>query len=514
MWASYVLTELGKTGYMVTSDIMLQDQYESDLKRLGIPWPSIKGVDNYTCSINGLKFSLADCKLRGIGYDQAEKLRCFETCDYLQLRKRAINAPVSVFNYAYWLIQRNYVEDRMLERGADVPFTGRDFTFFDEAHKIDDIVQSHFSPRVGEYFLDKLTYINRFFERENIETEMASRNHVASIIDSLMTETNKNALFESIQEFRRIAAIYRASQNKFKAAVRRRFKGEIPTNWTSAATTLDFMKDVYCKFDDYVDIIKDVGVNSMVINQQEIESKFMCIEEAQMIKKHLHEKTGFKVFMSATIGDPRAFIKVMGIENARFIRIDNEFDFSKSPVVFINRHKLTYKTKEENLPKITKILEKILIKHAGQRGIIHTGSYAFSNYIKENSEFHLRMIDYSDTKTKKESLKYFKDIDDAVLIGPSILEGLDLKDDISRFQVFFKVPYPNLADPLIKAKLEHSSDWYDWKTGIHIMQGVGRSVRSKDDWAVTYIIDAAFGNLLYKKDFFPPSFTKRIKTIQ
>jgi Rad3-related DNA helicase len=46
------------------------------------------------------------------------------------------------------------------------------------------------------------------------------------------------------------------------------------------------------------------------------------------------------------------------------------------------------------------------------------------------------------------------------------------------------------------------------------MQGVGRSVRSEDDWAITYILDASFKNLINKKGFFPPSFLERLKTIK
>ena len=513
MWSSYVLKEMGKRGYLITSDLMLQDQYESDLKRLNLNWPSIKGVDNYECTVNGLPFSLGDCRLKAMSIDKIESLHCFKTCEYLQNRKRAVDQPVSLLNYSYWLIQRNYVEEKMLARNADVPFPERDFTFFDEAHRVDDIVQSHFSPRIDEDFVEKAAYVNRFVERKNITAEVRTKQSVQAAVQNIMTLDRSPEMYDALVEFRAVAKTYKKVQEKLKQTINQRYKGEIPSDWQSCATTLDRMKDIFCKFDDYVDVIDANGIESMVVDHREGETRFACVKEAEMIKKYLHSKAGFKVFMSATIGDPRSFVEIMGIDNAKFIRIDNEFNYDKSPVVFVNRHKLTYATREENLPKVMKILEKILMKHCGQRGIIHTGSYAFSNYIMENSEFHLRMIDYSDSKTKNESLKFFNDIDDSILVGPSILEGLDLKDDKSRFQVFFKVPYPNIGDPLVKAKLDNSRVWYDWKTSNNILQGVGRSVRSKDDWAVTYIIDAAFGHLLYK-DNFPPNFKERIKTIQ
>ena len=513
MWCSYIFSQMDKTGYLITSDLSLQDQYEQDLEQYGIRWPSVKGVDNYQCDVNNLPFSIADCKLRGLSYEQAEKLDCFKTCGYLQNRKRAIESRVSVFNYSYWLLQRNYVVWALQGLGVEEPFTERDFTFFDEAHKIDEIVQGHFTPRVDQRFTDKIIYINRFLEENNIEAPMSPKGYVQGLIQNLMTSTSKPDLFATIQEFRGVASVYRNTRDEFMKTVKKRFKGEIPSDWTNVAQAFDYIKDVYCKFDDYTEIIKDHGINSMVIEQGSGEAKFMCIEEADMIKKYLHEKAGFKVFMSATIGNPRMYAKAMGITDAKYIKVGNEFNFDKSPIVFVNRHKLTYATKEDNLPKVNQILNKILEKHAGQRGIIHSGSYEFTQYIMDHCKNDFRLLDYQGSKEKKETLKQFLEEKDSVLVGPSILEGLDLKDDISRFQVFFKVPYPNLGDPLIKAKMENSREWYSWKTGVRIMQGVGRSVRSKDDWAVTYIIDASFGNLLRDKEIFPNEFKERLKTI-
>jgi len=514
MWSSYILKEMGLRGYLITSDLTLQDQYESDIHRLGLRWPSIRGVDNYECTVNGLPFSLGDCKLRGIGYEQAEKLPCYGQCEYLNNRRRAIDQPIALFNYSYWLIQRNYVEDRMLLEGKTVPFEQRDFVFFDEAHKIDEIVQNHFSPRIDMSIVDRFSVANRFIERHDIGTEVATIGNVKSIVHRLMTVRTKADLFKEMQNFRGIAKIYRKAATVAKGLANKRYKNQpMPRDWQAAMTTFDRLKDVYCKFDDYVDLIKEVGLEAMVIDQTDEEAKFMCVEEQAMIQKYLHKKAGFKVFMSATIGDPKSYVKIMGIKNAKFIRMDNTFNYDKSPVVFINRHKLSMREKEASLPEVVKILDQILSKHKGQRGIIHSGSYAFSKYIYEYSKNAKRIIDYADSKSKKEALRNFKESDDKILMGPSILEGLDLKDDVSRFQIFFKVPYPSLGDPLIKAKTEYSNEWYDWKTGISIMQGVGRSVRSEDDWAVTYVLDACFRSLINKQGFFPPSFKERIKTI-
>ena len=514
MWSAYVLKELGKQGYLVTSDLMLQDQYEEDFKQFKLDWPSIRGVDNYNCNVNDLPFSLADCKMKGIGYEQAEKLKCWGTCGYLQARRRAKELPVALFNYSYYLIQRNYVEDKMMEQDREIPFPIRDFVFFDEAHKVDNIVQSHFSPRIDVGTPKIFREVNKFVQKHAIDAAWVSENRIADIVDRLMREDDHQELMRHISEFRGIAVVYRRVRSAALARSKRQYKnGDVPKEWQTFFGRMDRLKDIWCKFDDYHDIIKELGTDAIVINRKENETQFLCLEEAMMIDKFLQKKSGFKVFMSATLGDIRSYAKHTSMGNAKVIRMSNNFDYKKSPIVFVNRNKLSFREREQNLPKVVKTLDKILEKHKGQSGIIHAGSYDFMDYINAKSKHRFSFITYDSAKERSGAIDLFNKVDGKVLLGPSLLEGLDLKDDKSRFQIFFKVPYPSLGDPLVKAKMQAFPGWYDWKTGIAIQQGAGRSIRSKDDWAVTYILDACFRSLINKEGFFPPSFEERIKTI-
>ena len=38
--------------------------------------------------------------------------------------------------------------------------------------------------------------------------------------------------------------------------------------------------------------------------------------------------------------------------------------------------------------------------------------------------------------------------------------------------------------------------WYSSETMMKILQGFGRSIRSEDDWARTYVIDSTINNLV------------------
>jgi ATP-dependent DNA helicase DinG len=96
-------------------------------------------------------------------------------------------------------------------------------------------------------------------------------------------------------------------------------------------------------------------------------------------------------------------------------------------------------------------------------------------------------------------------------MGPSLTEGLDLKDNWSRFAIFAKVPYLSLSDRFVATKLKINPEWYREKAVISILQGTGRSVRSETDWATTYILDGALADLIHNsRKSFPIEFMQRL----
>ena len=47
----------GNRGYILASDLSLHEQYVKDFRKMQLwNWGNIKGVDNYTCAVNGEKF--------------------------------------------------------------------------------------------------------------------------------------------------------------------------------------------------------------------------------------------------------------------------------------------------------------------------------------------------------------------------------------------------------------------------------------------------------------------------
>ena len=147
--------------------------------------------------------------------------------------------------------------------------------------------------------------------------------------------------------------------------------------------------------------------------------------------------------------------------------------------------------------------------HKNDKGIIHTTSYEQLNFIKENiSETNARRLLVTDPEIQRDEVisEHTKNAaKPTVLISPSLHTGLDLKDELSRFQIITKVPYPNKSDRWTNAKRDVDAEWYYWQTALKLVQAYGRSVRSKDDWAKTYILDSAFGYFIKKNKHLLPS---------
>jgi len=107
-------------------------------------------------------------------------------------------------------------------------------------------------------------------------------------------------------------------------------------------------------------------------------------------------------------------------------------------------------------------------------------------------------------------LDRFLNTPDAVLVGAkSFWEGVDVVGEQLRLVVITKLPFPNISDPLVKArrrpwvawaleqeKTAEDAKWYAWAKVdlvdmlIDLRQGIGRLIRSRDDRGVIAILDS------------------------
>jgi ATP-dependent DNA helicase DinG len=502
---STLLNSLGHSGYILTSDLGLQTQYENDIERLGFNIPSVRGLDNYDCLINSQPISLGECRTKGSGRD----IPCYSDCPYFSRRDNASYAKTALLNYSYWLLQLNYVLEK---KGEMAKFDKRDFCFFDEAHRVQDIVQGHFSPRISHRISETVEDYVDVYSSEFSHFKSNTKD-IRREIDSICSTSDPKEMIASLSRLKHLLAEVKKTKDPFTQQCGRRweFGAPVPMHITKAQRNIDRISDTFCKIEDYLDCLRDEKDLVRITEKKDDRSfSFKNLNESALIQKTLIEKSGFRAFMSATLGNPENYAKFIGLENWEYVQIDNQFDLERSPILFLRGYKLNWANKEANFPKVLDVCDRILERHDEERGIIHSSSFALTQEIMSSSRVSDRMISYSNSSEKEEALRLFKESDNGILIGPSLLEGLSFDDDLSRFQVFFKVPFPNVSDEFMKRLLETYPEKYTAKTANNIIQGVGRSIRNRDDWAITYILDTCFDQLFTPKHL-PKSFIERVK---
>ena len=259
------------------------------------------------------------------------------------------------------------------------------------------------------------------------------------------------------------------------------------------------------------------------ITKNEIDNKLSRIKlEPLVVSSYftdIFDKGSVSLLMSATILSKENLCKAVGLKNddVKFIRIENsDFPIKNRPIYLMNVAWLNARTMTESLPNIVKVLDNLLSVHKNDKGIIHTTSYSQVQFIKNNlsKENLSRLIETNPKFDRNEMiLKHTQSTKPTVLISPSMFLGVDLKDDLSRFQVIVKVPYPDLTDKKVSVLKQRNPKWYEWNTILRLIQAYGRSVRNADDYANTYILDSSVSFLLKNgKEMIPKWFSEAIIT--
>ena len=217
----------------------------------------------------------------------------------------------------------------------------------------------------------------------------------------------------------------------------------------------------------------------------------------QFAQQLLFKYSNRVLMMSATILDVNVMCRSLGIDrkDVAAYRVKNRFPKENRPIYLQTVAKMTGGKARmgEWGPPLVEAVNRIVKKHEGKRGIIHTHNFAIMDYLirRCNPEAKRRFLDQRKFGgNKKAMIKKHSESRDTILVAPAMHEGLDLVDDLSRFQIICKIPYPNcFDDEQLARRVEVDRSYYTWLVALKLVQSYGRSVRSDTDHAETYILD-------------------------
>ena len=448
--------------------------------------PCVKD-DNYDCLY---KTRLLDYKVRGEGTKNelvqldpfaerkyVEKLKensklvdlDWRPCHYFHQKWMGLRSSYTVYNYRYFL--------------SDVFYAGsaqkRSLLVLDEAHQLESEVGDFRSFSVNR---NSLRFLKMQMPGKDVEA-------IETWVD--FCETLRERLVEFVEK---AEGIIERSNQKFGVEP---YTEKNLIDAREREQTLDaVVDDIKADRDNWIvsNILRD--------DSGELAKATLMPLDVSGYFDPILEKGSVALFMSATILSKDYLCKTSGLESekVKFVRIEeSDFPVKNRPIHLRNTAWLNAKSMSESMPKIVDEIKEILKSHKNEKGIIHTTSYAQLQFIKDSigKEHASRLIETGAKLDRTEVLEtHYQSKRPTVLISPSLHLGVDLKDDLSRFQIIVKVPYPDLTDKKVAKKKEKDPNWYTWNTALRLVQSYGRSVRSVDDHATTYILDSSISFLL------------------
>jgi Rad3-related DNA helicase len=469
-------------GYFLTTQKILQEQYMKDFGSPNGKMKSIKSSSNYICKFN--KANTCADSLRALKVTDKSS-RFFKACAYGCVYKKAkedfIASKEGVTNFAYFLAETQYA-------GKLIP---KNVLVIDEAHNADLELSKFIEIAVTERFAKQALKLSM----PNISTQHQAIKWVKEVYEP--------KLVSHLKHVKSILGKYVDLKDKLK-------------EFTTFAKRYELLDKHACKLHRFLKIYDS---ENWIVNIVPAEGRsgrrleFKPVDVAPYSEEMLF-RLGHKILMmSATILDKDGYCKLLGIprEEVAFVSIPSPFPEENKPILFSPVGSMSSKNIDQTLPVMAQAIKEILKEHAKEKGIIHCHSYKVASFLKKKLRSSRILI--HDSSNRDEILKkHISSSKPTVLLSPSMTEGVDLKDDSSRFQVLCKIPYPYLGDKLIRKRMNKWKWWYPLQTAKKIVQSVGRSIRSDEDYAVTYILDKDWDRFYSRnRDIFPEDFRKCLK---
>lgn len=438
---------VGGRAMYVCHSLGLQDQFATDFPYARV----LKGASNYPTELMSYPdYTGADCT-PDCGWCTGA-----ESCPYKKARAAAQAGDLAVLNTAYFLNTINHTR----------AFENRRLVVIDEADTLEQLLMGFEEYRLSARFLRKLGLqvpkkgVHRNTVAKFITGEVAPR--VTKMVTQLKRELEAGTLdvdgLRSMNQLQPYAERAKVVAAKYRAG-----------QW------------VRCYDQTGAFILKPISVADVAGNR-------------------IWQHARLWLLMSATLVSTQEISSSLGMHGLRTETVTMPMTFPKEhrPIYAVPIEKVTAKTKETAYPRIAEAIGKVLERHPNDRVLVHTVNYEFARYLQAHVQTDRQKLTYQSASEREPILEEFRRRMAAVLFAPSLDRGFDFRDDDARVVIVAKLPYPYLGDQQIGARMNSPDGqyWYTIQTIRSLVQMTGRGVRSREDWAHTYILDAGFMDFL------------------
>jgi len=470
---------------IITNSKVLQEQYLRDFEFI----KNYKGRSNYYCQHYD-----TDCA-NGGELNRILKRKC-DSCPYENAKNSWIHGDISLTNFHLFntlaLHQTNVLEQR---KG--------NVLIIDEAHDFESVFSDFLSTKINANILKRCGFTLK--EVEILDNRFSKIKKLISYLDFL-----EQKLVPDMKK--KLETYEKRIKNTSDLTKKRQLTGYIQA-------LSGKLLSIHGLFEGYKDDPNNMVLDVVINKKEKMYSGVDLITQPIWVYNYIHDyiwkNYDHVIFMSASILDKDMFSYINGLEPklTSYYEISTPFPAKNRKIYYLKVGKMNFHNKEKTFKEQIKWIKKILNKYKNKKGIIHTVNYEITEWVKENVDDE-RLL-FHDTSNRQEILdKHLYSKEPTVLVSPSMMSGVDLKDDLARFQILLKIPYPNISSQKIKSRNKTNKNWYQFKTCVDIIQSYGRAVRSNEDYADFYILDSNFSDVIkYSSHYLPEYLQSAIKTL-
>lgn len=190
--------------------------------------------------------------------------------------------------------------------------------------------------------------------------------------------------------------------------------------------------------------------------------------------------------MSATLMP--STLEACGLTSWAWHDMPSNFPPKNRPIYLWPVTKVGAKSTDDDYRKLAAAMDSVIAASMPAKGILHMASGRLQDRLLNMSKYG-RLVRTHGTRDRLEVLEAFKQAPTGILASPSMMEGIDMPDDLLRWQVIPKTPFADLGDPVVAARAHDNRQWYTQDAIAKMIQAAGRGVRHKEDRCSTWILD-------------------------
>lgn len=470
--------------YFLTTQKILQQQYLRDFeedKRGGML--ELKSSTNYQCGYDARQ-SCGESKRALVALGKSAdgtnwKKHCTNMCSYNAAKRAFIQGHLGITNYSYFMAETTYA----------AKLEPRELIVGDEAHNIESEVCKFVEVEVTDRFCKK--HLGMTIAKSD-DPEFLYR---------WIKETYQPALGQMFAQVKASLALF--ADNKGVGG-EEMFQSLVKQN--------DLFDKHICKVNRFIDRFVPA---EWIINREakkdhrgdRVTLQFKPIDASVWAEPYLLKFGEKRLLMSATILDKGSFCRSLGldVDKTEYVALPSTFPVENRAIHYMPVGKMSMRDVDDTLPRLVEAVKALLEAHHDQKGIIHTTNFRVAHHLRDSLR-NPRLLVHGSEDRDEVLRRHHDSPEPTVLVSPSMTEGCDLKDDLARFTIIAKLPYPNLGDRALKKRCDRDPWYYDYLTVRSFVQALGRGVRHEKDTCSIYVLDGCFSAFLRKNKRILPQY--------